>query len=51
VRAIARTMLGWSEVVEGLGGEEAAMSRLDCVRIEIGLSIPHKHDHGLLVVI
>jgi len=51
VRAAIRTVLSWTEVAEGRGGEEATMSRLDCVRIETGLSIPHKHDHRLLVVV
>ena len=32
-------VLGWIKVVEGCDGEEVAMLRLDCVRIEIGLSI------------
>jgi len=47
--ATVGSMLGWIEVAEGRGGEEATMSWLDCVRIETSLSIPHKHDHWLLV--
>ena len=45
------TMLRWTEVVEGHGGQEAVMLRLDCVSLETSLLIPHKPDHGLLVFV
>ena len=51
LRAAARRVLGWIEVVEGHGGQEATMLRPDCVSFEIGLLIPHKPDHGLLVFV
>jgi len=51
VWAIVGTVLGWTKVVEGSGSQEVAMSRLDCVGIETVLSIPHKLDHELLVVV
>ena len=44
-------MLCWIEVVEGHDGQEAAMLRPDCVSFEIGLLIPHKPDHELLVFV
>ena len=51
MRVAAGTVLSWTEVVEGLGGQEATMSILDCVMIEIDLSIPHKLDQELLVFV
>ena len=51
LRVVAWTVLGWIEVFEGHGGQEATMLRLDCVSFEIGLLIPHKPDHELLVFV
>jgi len=51
VQAAAGIVLSWVEVAKGLGGQEAAMSRLDFVRIEIGHSIPHKPDYGHIVFV
>jgi len=44
-------VLRWIEVVEGHDGQKAAMLRPDCVSFEIGLLIPQKLDHGLLVFV
>jgi len=51
VQAAVGTVLGWIKVVKGQGGQEVAMSRLDCVSYVTGLLIPHKPNHGLLVFV
>jgi len=50
VQAVAETVLGWIQPVEGLVGQEAEVSRVCTVTTEIDLSILHKPDRFLAIV-
>jgi len=49
VKTVAETMSGWIQPIEGLVGQEAAMSGIYFVMTEIDLSILHKPDHFLVI--